>query len=301
MRHEPKLNLWLARAAVLGLVVLSGACTIAGGSTSTRSADASAPAPQTRPPTADASGLTTRPGPSTPTSGASADATPPSTGITEAQALASVQAFAPHATGLRVTESETMPWGRVYQVQSEDIIAQVDAATGQVRTFLDNAAMPTSTTVKLTKDEALVTATAWLAGHGVTTTGLSPTTTLMDHGSTQDYAVDFEGRVNGARVPHRVNVTINPESGAVYAFVLYTRPFVPPPSPKLTVAEATTAARAEEQDPNARVTATDLAIAYDAAGNQILVYEFDLTRTDGFYAKVQVDALSGAVTVLGRG
>jgi hypothetical protein len=161
--------------------------------------------------------------------------------------------------------------------------------------------MPASPTVKLTKDEALAAATAWLASHGITTTGLAPTTTLMDHGAIQEYALDFEGRVHGARVPHRVNVSINPATGAVYAFVLFTRPFVTPSAPTLTIAEATSAARGEEHDPDAKVTSTDLAIAFDAAGTQILVYEVGLTRTDGFFVKVQVDALSGAVTVLGRG
>ena len=76
---------------------------------------------------------------------------------------------------------------------------------------------------------------------------------------------------------------------------------MPPPAPRLSADEAAAAARAEEADAGATVTSTDLAIDFDAAGKQILVYELDLTRTDGFYVKVQVDALSGAVTVVGRG
>jgi Peptidase propeptide and YPEB domain len=113
--------------------------------------------------------------------------------------------------------------------------------------------------------------------------------------------VVFGGRVNGARVPHRVEVSIDPVTGAVYAFALYDRPFASSPPPALTPQAAASAARQEEKDAGAKVTSTDLAIDFDAAGAQVLVYELDLTRTDGFYVKVRVDALSGAVTVMGRG
>jgi hypothetical protein len=226
---------------------------------------------------------------------------PSPSGITEAQAIAAVQAFAPHATGLRVTETETVPMGPAFRVESADIVAEVDEATGQVRMFLDNAAMPTSTVVKLTRDEALAAANVWLATHGVSTSGLSPTTTLLDHGSSQEYEVVFQGRVDNARIPHSVSVSIDPGTGAVYAFVLFAHPFVTPPAPRLTADQAAAAARVEEQDPGAKLTATDLAIDFDTAGNQILVYELDLTRTDGFYVKLRVDAQTGAVTVMGRG
>jgi hypothetical protein len=301
------LNPTFARAAVLGLALLTGACTAIGASSPTPPAGAQTP-PPTEAPTSTPSTPSSPSSPSspqvetpTPSSSAIASAASVPSGITEAQAIAVVQAFAPHATGLQVTESDTVPAGRSYRVQSADIMAEVDQATGEVRMFIDNAAMPTSTVVKLTKDEALMAASAWLTSHGVATTGLSPTTTLMDHGSTQEFAVDFGGRVNGARIPHRVNVSIDPATGSVYAFVLYTRPFVTPPAPKLTADAAAAAARNEEQDPGANVTATDLAIDFDAAGTQELVYELDLTRTDGFYVKVQVDALTGSVTVMGRG
>ncbi|HEY5628576.1 MAG TPA: PepSY domain-containing protein [Candidatus Limnocylindrales bacterium] len=303
MRRDRIISL-LARAALLGLVTLTGACTVVSLRTPTPSLGPQPASPLTGGPMASATGAVAPsavPASAMPGSSASTSATPPSTGITEAQAIAAVQAFAPHATGLHVTESDTVPAGRSFRVQSEEIIAEVDEATGQVRMFLDNGAMPTVPGVKVSRDQALAAATTWLASHAISTAGLSPTTTLLDHGSIQEYAVDFTGRVNGARVPNRVNISINPLTGAVYAFVLFTRPFAPPPAPRLTVAEAVSAARAEEQDAGAKVTSTDLAIAFDAAGTQLLVYEVDLTRTDGYYAKLQVDALSGAVTVLGRG
>ncbi len=291
---------------VICVALLVGGCTgIGGPQLATTPAATGSPDLATPPTTGSWSPPATSGQTSAPSGSAALEVTPSpasqAPAITEAQAIAAVQAFAPRVTGLHVTESDTVPSGRSYRVQSEDIMAEVDEATGEVRMFLDNAAMPTSRTVTIAKDEALDAAAAWLAAHGVATSGMTPTATLLDHGSSQEYEVDYQGRVNGARIPHRVDVSIDPATGAVFAFVLFTRPFVTPPAPRLTVGEAVAAARAEEADPGANVTATDLAIDFDAAGAQVLVYEIDLTRTDGFYAKVQVNALTGSVTVLGRG
>jgi hypothetical protein len=301
MQHDRKVIPLIARAAVLGLALLTGACTGIGGPSPAAPTGAAIGSATAASPTESPLATTTETPPTPSGESPNSSATPLTPAITEEQAIAAVQAFAPNASGLRVTESDTVSSGRSYRVQSTDIIAEVDQATGQVRTFLDNAEMPTSTTVKLTKDEALAAASAWLAARAVSTGGLSPAVTLMDHGSTQEYAVSYQGRVNGARVPHSVNVSIDPATGAIYAFVLFTRPFVTPPAPRLTSGEAAIAAREEERDPGAKVTSTDLAIDFDAAGNQVLVYELDLTRTDGFYAKVQVNALTGTVVVMGRG
>jgi hypothetical protein len=49
------------------------------------------------------------------------------------------------------------------------------------------------------------------------------------------------------------------------------------------------------------VTSSDLAITVDAAGTQQLVYELRATKSSGFYVWLNVDALSGYVTVMGRG
>lgn len=236
-----------------------------------------------------------------PQASAPPDDEPTSSPITSAQAIAAVKAFAPTATGLEVAEDEEPGVPPAYRVTSDDIIAMVDEATGRVTMFLDNAAMPTSPAVTLREDAALAKATAWLAAHSVDTAGLTPTTELIDHGSTQEYQVVFQARMDGVRLPHRVDVSVNPATGDVYGFVLFSRAYTPPPKPVLTREQAIAAAREEEADPDAKVTATDLAVAFDATGAQLLVYELDLTRTDGFYAKVQVDALTGAVTVLGRG
>ncbi|MHB8960550.1 MAG: PepSY domain-containing protein [Candidatus Limnocylindrales bacterium] len=307
MRHLHSVTRTVMSPWVISASLLAGACTGISGPPASGTTPGATPSLQVATPPNTGSwspppsgGQPSAPGASVPPD-VNPSPMPSPSGITEAQAVAAVQAFAPHATGLHVTETETAAMGPTFRVQSADIVAEVDEATGEVRMFLDAAAMPTSRIVTLTKDEAQAAAAAWLAAHGVRTGGLSPATTLLDHGSTQEYAVDFQGRVNAARTPHRVTVSIDPATGAVFAFVLFTRPFVTPPAPRLTADEAVAAARSEEADPGATVTSTDLAIDFDAAGKQILVYELDLTRTDGFYVKVQVDALSGAVTVMGRG
>lgn len=274
----------------LGLVLLLGACTGVRG----LQGQGSATPPATEAHLPGTSGAA-------PSASASAAVGPSPSAITRSQAIDAVKAFAPDAHGLEVTEIDDAAMGPAYRVSSADVMAAVDKATGRVTMFLDNAAMPSTASVKISRDEALGKAMAWLAEHAVTTSGLTARATLLDHGETKEYQVVLEGRVGGARIPHRIDVSVDPATGTVYGFVLYDRAYTPPPTPRLTPDDAATAARAEESDPGARVTASDLAIAFDPSGRQLLVYELDLTRTDGFYVKVQVDALSGAVTVLGRG
>lgn len=223
------------------------------------------------------------------------------TPITADQALAAVQAFAPQASGLHVVGTEAASMGTDYRVESPDVIAAVDQATGLVTMFVDNAAMPTSATVKLKTDDATAAATAWLKAHSVDIAGLTASTTLMDHGDTQEYRVELRATVDGVRVPRVVDISVDPATGAVYGFVRYVRTYAAPPKPTLTLDDATAAARTEEGDPGLKVTASDLAITFDAAGAQQLVWELDTTRTDGFYVKLDVNALTGAVTVVGRG
>lgn len=285
MPHNQPRQASIVAVGVLGLVLLGG-CS--GGPASPSSAPPSSPPP----------------GPAVGSGSAplgTPDEEPTSSPITSAQAVAAVKAFAPTATGLEVTEDEEPGLPPAYRVTSDDIIAMVDEVTGRVTMFLDNRAMPTSPAVNLQTDAALAKATAWLAAHMVDTAGLTPTAELIDHGSTQEYQVVLQARMDGVRLPHRIDVSVNPATGDVYGFVLFSRAYTPPPKPVLTRDQAIAAAREEEADPDAKVTATDLAVAFDATGAQLLVYELDLTRTDGFYVKVQVDAITGTVAVIGRG
>jgi len=224
--------------------------------------------------------------------------------VTGAQAIAIVQAFDPQATGLAVTGTQTLPGGPAFSVESKDVSAVVDVATGRILSFLDFTAMPVPTgapSATMTGAQALKAATSYLLGHAVSIEGLQPAVEFLDHGDTQEYAVTWTGHIGGVRVPTNVQVSVDPATGNVYGFLQFTRSYASPPTPKLTVDEAAGAARALLRDPGAKVTASDLAIAFDAVGNQILAWQLDLTLSDGFFAKVQVDALTGSSVVTARG
>ena len=155
--------------------------------------------------------------------------------------------------------------------------------------------------LRITREEATATATSWLADRGVDTAGMAPVTTLLDHGSIQEYQVLWTARLGAVRLPRIVQVSINPETGVVCSFLNNGRSYVDPPAPKLTLEDATAAARAEERDAGANVTSSELVVTFDPAGAQVLVYELRMTRSNGFFVMLDVDALTGAVTVVGRG
>ena len=226
---------------------------------------------------------------------------PSPTAVTADQAVAIVQAFAPTATGLHMTQTDSFSMGPSYRVESDDITATVDQATGLVTSFVDNAKMPTTSTVKLKPEEATAAAATWLASHAIDTSGLTSSIKLLDHGDTQEYQVELRGIVNGVRVPHVLDLSLDPATGTVYALLQLVRPFSPPPAPKLTLDQAVTAAKAEERDTGLTVTSSDLAVAFDDTGSQQLVYELQVTRTDTAVTFLDVDALTGAVTVTGAG
>jgi hypothetical protein len=231
-------------------------------------------------------------------------ASPPSaapSAITEAQSIAAVQAFAPQASGLHVSGTDTFSMGPAYLVESVGLTATVDQATGVVTSIIFNGAMPTAATVVLKPADALAAAAAFLAQRGVDVTGLTPTVTLLDHGDTQEYQIVYMAQANGVQLPTRVNLSVNPTSGAVYGFLQFRQSVGPIPSPKLTLDDAVAAAKVEENDPGLKITSSTMAVVKDASGAQELVYQLEATRSDGFYVMLNVDALSGSVAVMGRG
>lgn len=233
---------------------------------------------------------------------ASPSATPAPAPITADQAVAIVQTFAPASTDLHVVGGlDSASMGPYYDIEGKGVLATVDLASGIVTTLLLEDAMPQSAEVKLTPAEATDAANAFLAQHAVDVAGMAVNPELIDHGSMQEYAVHYEATINGIRLPGNLTVSVDPSKGRIYGLVHIQRAFVPPPAPKLTLEDATAAAKTEEKDPGLKVTESTLAVAFDGAGNQQLVWELAATRTDGFFVKLDVDALTGAVTVVGRG
>ncbi|MFN8629516.1 MAG: PepSY domain-containing protein [Chloroflexota bacterium] len=233
---------------------------------------------------------------------ASPSATPAPPPISADQAVAIVQKFAPASTDLHAVGGlDSASMGPYYDVEGKGVVATVDLATGIVTTLLLEDAMPQTAEVKLTPAEATDAASAFLAQHAIDVVGMAVTPELIDHGSMQEYAVHYGATINGIRLPGNLTVSVDPSTGRIYGLVHIQRSFVPPPAPKLTLEDATSAAKTEEKDPGLKVTESTLAVAFDGSGNQQLVWELAITRSDGFFVKLDVDAITGAVTVVGRG
>lgn len=221
--------------------------------------------------------------------------------VSQADAVAAVRRLAPGHSGLAAGSAQDGVAHRFYAVQDATVVATVDAYTGAVLAFTDTSLLPTSTAVQVSADQAQSIASSYLSKQAIPTDGLQPAVELLDHGDFKEYRVTWTGRANGAVTPDTRAVSVDPATGAVFAFEDFDRPFATPPDPKLSPADAAAAARALVGDPSAMVTATDLAVAFDPSGAQLLVYRVHLTLSDGYFAYIQVDAASGAATILGQG
>lgn len=221
--------------------------------------------------------------------------------LNESQALVVAREFAPVDHALTLSRTDVAGARHLYEFGSPDVTVTVDADSGQVVTFLDTRAMPASSSVAISPNQASAAASAFLAFHGIPTDGLEATVELLDHGESSEYQVRFVGRVNGARTPNVRDVSVDPGTGRVCGFVRVDHSPAPPPAPRLTAEDALAVARRLVDDPLAKSTSTDLLIAFDGTGTQQLAWELHLTLADGFFAIVQVDALTGAGTITGRG
>ena len=225
--------------------------------------------------------------------------------ITDAQAIAAVQAFDPSATSLTATAVLSEANGPYYEVDGIGVAANVDARYGTVRTLTLTNRVPfkTTTTVALSASAAQTAAVSFTTAHKIDTAGLTPQERTISTGSASAYEVDFTGRLNGALIPKHVSISIDPATGAVFSFVNFSHPYTAPPSPSLDSAAALSVARKVVDDPGATLDNADLLISFDQAGNQVLVWHVALTNVapSGTAALVEVDALTGAAVILGRG
>jgi hypothetical protein len=221
--------------------------------------------------------------------------------VSQADAVSAVRRLAPTHAGLVAGSPQDGVAHRFYAVQDATVVATVDAYTGAVLAYTDTSLLPTSAAVQVSADQAQGIAASYLSKQAIPTDGLQPAVELLDHGDFKEYRVTWSGRANGALTPNMREVSVDPATGAVFAFEDFERPFATPPDPKLSPADAAAAARGLVGDPGASVTAADLAVAFDPSGAQLLVYRVHLTLSDGYFAYIQVDAASGAATMLGKG
>jgi hypothetical protein len=109
--------------------------------------------------------------------------------------------------------------------------AIVDVGTGKVMSI--NLPQTLTTIAKLTPDQALAAAEAYMDAHKVPYAGLTSSVTLEDSGSTKYYSVTFVRYVNGVTVLDTRSLSVDPATGEVFAFVWRQLPYGPVPSPTI--------------------------------------------------------------------
>jgi hypothetical protein len=187
---------------------------------------------------------------------------------------------------------------RAITVRGAGIEAAVDVATGEIGylTFFDR--VPKSKTTTVAESRVLPIARQFATDHGISVKGLTPQFTRLDHLDFVEYRITWSARVNGALVPDQRIVSINPDTGEVYALVNISRPYVDPPSPTVTAEEATGVA-AKTLDGPAELQTADLIVRFSDAGKQELVWSVSFREgaEDGYVIgrHVFVDALTGEV------
>jgi len=163
--------------------------------------------------------------------------------------------------------------------------------------------MPATPIVTINAAVAQANSLTYLTATGLAPEGLTPTVELMDHGDTKEYAVRWQRRVNGALVPDQRLVSVTPQTGQVFSIVVVSIPYTTPPAPTISSQQAIAAANQLLGASSTTVASSDLVVTFDADGAQLLVWQIGMHingSTPGA-AMVQVDAMSGAATVIGRG
>jgi len=104
-------------------------------------------------------------------------------------------------------------------------------------------------------------------------------------------------------VPDQRLVSVNPQTGQVYSIVVVSVPYTTPPVPTVSSQQAVAAANQILGASSTTVDSSDLVVTFAADGTQLLVWQIGLrvTGSTPSAAMVQVDAMTGVATVIGRG
>jgi hypothetical protein len=220
--------------------------------------------------------------------------------VSPQQALVGVRRFVLASETLNVSELRPGPRHPYYAVDGANIHANVDAVDGTVATLTMLDRMPTGATISIGREDALALAEKFVDDYDVSVGGLTASARLVDHGSTQDYVVSWTRRINGALVPQKVSVSVNPENGDVFAINQFSRPFEDPPLPIVSLDKAIAAAERLAESRATDVETSDLVVDFDEQGKQLLAWHIAV-RTDTGAVLVQVDAVTGGAKVISRG
>ncbi len=218
------------------------------------------------------------------------------------QALDAVRRFVPdHASAIEVDGAVSGYYGEAVRIAGPDVDALVDAASGSVVYARLAQLAPSDSSVTIDKDDALVSATEFLAAREVSVDGKAVTVELLDHGDVAEYVVRWATTINNVLRPDATIVRVNPSNGAVFAVLTVARPHEEPLAPNLTQEEAVEIARASSSTTPHFVDA-DVRVWFDASGVQHTVWFVQLATSNDPSEYVQavvviVDAATGNVLV----
>lgn len=230
--------------------------------------------------------------------------------VTVEAAKAAVQAMAPEASELKVSGPTDTAIGRHYTVSGTNVRASVDSRDGRVTSLLVLDRRPRAGETKLTSDAAIEAATRFLMAHSIPFDGLRSSVRLVNHGASNEYEVTWQRYEKDVEVPDSRSVRVDAATGSVFWFSDVRRPFAPPPAPLVDYDRATEVAAAASGFEQPTIVAGTLKVVINAIDAQRLVWSIevasrltsDVPSGDYFeYAWVEVDALTGGATVVGRG
>jgi hypothetical protein len=223
--------------------------------------------------------------------------------VTSAEAIERVVAFveAPEQTGdLTVRGPMDGVLIRFYEVVGHEVDATVNAHDGTVATLLMLSSVGTGGPTT-DADQAVGVAQEFLTQRQVPFDDLDQTVRLQDHGETSEYVVEWIGHEGDVIVPNSREVGVDSSTGRVFRYAYSNRAYDPPPAPTVDRATAETIAlRAANGSPRAQIARSELLITFVPFDVQRLVWHVYVD--DGIsHAVVEVDAETGAASVIGRG
>lgn len=222
--------------------------------------------------------------------------------ITPDQAIAAVEKFVPDLGTAQVEGPFAAADSSYFSVSAGAAQANVDGIDGHVRTLVIFGSSPESDAVSVSATDAAASATAFLTSHQVPIAGFTIDVQLADHGETKQFDATWTQRSNGALTPDLRSVSVAPDTGKVFAFVNISRPYKTPPEAVVSQQQAVADAAQAVGQSTLDVESSDLVIAFDAGGAQLLVWQIAAMDPKSSAAYLfHVDALSGKVEVVGRG
>jgi hypothetical protein len=122
---------------------------------------------------------------------------------------------------------------------------------------------------------------------------------LVDHGTYQEYVVEFAQVSDGIVLPNRALVLLNPANGKLLSYMSMNTPVTVSLTPELSKEDAMNAAIDQYPDIKVVSNTANLEVVYPEAGNQRLVYRITLTGepVNGtmYGGYLAVDAIDGKI------